>query len=271
MKNVRRIMCLTLCLFIFSCDDSVDETQEDVILMSKNLEQLNYIEYQDALDISNQLISESMEYLENLEYREQSESEIKNEFYNQSTVLTNLSNVLEYDTEIVPDNYNQFDIQIEISDINNSEFLNEIQKDYASNLLNAVEQNNFDELIRIKDSFKNDVVSNPELRIFNSGIALIESAQMYMNSNGDYSYTTFGDDDCLHATLVGGVMGGVYGMISGAIGGGLSGVTLGFIFTGGILSVPAGGAGAVAGATSGGFLGFLGGAILGYLGCLIFG
>ncbi len=168
------------------------------------------------------------------------------------------------EVEIVPKNYNQFEVNI--SDVENSEFLNNKQKDYAINLLKAVEDNNFSELVQIKKSFKEDVIAYPELRIFNSGIALIEATQNYMNTNG-----AFGKNDCLHAAMVGGVMAGVYGMISGAITGGLSGLVIGGALTGGILAVPAGGAGAIAGATIEGFFGFVGGAILGYIGYLIFG
>lgn len=252
-----------------SCDDSENTVTDKLIITSKSSEELKYIEYQDALIISNQLINESMLYLSNIEYSGQSEDDLIEGFYRQSDVLSNLSQVIDLDTEIVSKNFTQFDSDIGITDINNSEYLNFKQKEYAKKLLIAVENNDFDELVSIKDSFKLDVSLHPELEIFNSGIALIESAQSYADIN--YSYTTFGDDDCLHAAMVSGVMGGVAGMIFGAIQGGISGAVIGGVLTGGTLTVAAGAGGAMVGATVDGFLGFIGGAILGYLGCLLFG
>ncbi|WP_159432016.1 hypothetical protein [Psychroflexus salarius] len=51
-------MLVVLCFFLFSCDESESITQDASLNYQKNYLESNYIEYQDALNVSNKLVDE---------------------------------------------------------------------------------------------------------------------------------------------------------------------------------------------------------------------
>lgn len=125
----------------------------------------------------------------------------------------------------------------------------------------------FEEIVLIKNRFKKDVKVYPELEIFNMGMALVDAAQNRL----DAGTSGGGGDGCWEAAIHSAITGGLIGMVVGGIGGGLFGIGVGAAFTFGILSIPIGGAGAIAGSVLGAVSGFLGGLIKGYVSCMIFG
>ncbi|SFN62130.1 hypothetical protein SAMN04487989_10271 [Bizionia echini] len=126
----------------------------------------------------------------------------------------------------------------------------------------------FEEIVLIKNQFKKDVKLHPELEIFNMGMALVEVGQNKVDAGTSGGG---GGDGCWESAVESAITGGILGMVIGGVSGGFFGVGVGAAFTFGILSIPAGGAGAIAGSVLGAVGGFFGGLIKGYISCMIFG
>lgn len=247
-------------------ENNVDNLENDLISLKNDIH-VRKISYEESLEISNELINSAVIYFETYHDSQNDDIVAIEDFWQRNYALSeSINSSLEIDILIDKIIATNFDDSIELSDIQNLNFLNEIQKQYAIDLLEATKEEDFTKLIELKNNFKHDLREHPELSIYNSGMALVEASELYFQEN---QMIPFGD--CVQSAINGAIMAGVLGMIVGAINGGVHGAIAGLIFTGGSLSVPAGGAGAVLGATWGAITGFIGGFVLTYIGCLIFG
>ena len=248
MKKIKIfVYVLLVSLLTFNCSKEELTTQEvdsfEGTLFNRNELKYNYLSYDEALTITTELIDNSRSFL----YSQQFDGDvdvkvIQAKFWQENqNILSLASEDIGLQVGMTPENLEQFtDIDVNVKKINESVFLNDIQKRYAIDLLNAANDNNYAVLTEIKNRFKEDVKDYPELEIFNIGIAFIEA--------GENNSLFLRSDGCWEEALGGAIVSGVVGMVSGAVTGGVGGVAVGTILTGGILAIPAGGAGALVGA-----------------------
>lgn len=256
-------LVLIFSLILNSCseNDPIEEINSNLVNAKSTY---SYIDYEQALDITSTLFENSRSFYDSLTPSNGDDAqEYVNDFLeDNSDLLDSTSNALNLESNLIPDNLYQFEnYEATIDQINYAEFLTQIQKEYAIDILIAAQNNDINALINIKNSFKSDLITNPELGIFNMGIAMIENAEPILLSKSD---------DCFKDAVYAGILGGMLAMITGVISGGLGGVVVGGVLTGGVLAIPAGGAGAIIGAVAGGLGGFVSGFALEWLQCKLF-
>lgn len=252
---------LALCLLLNSCSPEEpvnnsriqnDKLSTDYVLKSN----LNYLTNEEADIAAQLLISSFNDFSSNMIDSTKSVSQYKKEFFQDNQDVP--ADILAYvDQNIDNSNTNQSYEPIFVThrDIQTSEYLNEIQKEYAIRLMDASMNENMNELYQIREDYLFDSSTHPELQIFSLGIALIGQKQFSAKSN-----------DCREDALDAAIFMGVTQMVGGAVIGGAFGFTIGF-FGAGVLSVPGGMIGVVVGGVGGGVLGFAEGYIGGWLWC----
>lgn len=252
---------LGLCLILNSCspEESIDnsriqddELSTDFVLKSN----LNYFTNEEADFAAQLLISSLNDFSNTMIDSTKSVSQYKKEYFQDNLDVP--VEILAYvdqdiDSSNVDESYEP--IFVTYQDIHSSEYLNEIQKDYAIRLMDASMNENMNELYQIREDYLIDSSTYPELQIFSLGIALIGQNQFSAKSG-----------DCREDALDAAIFMGVTQMIGGAVIGGASGFTIGFLGAG-VLSVPGGMIGVVVGGVGGGVLGFAEGYIGGWLWC----
>lgn len=258
-------LLLSLCVVLNSCSEederySINSEVNDNLFLKHN--EVNYLTDYEANLIATELVNGLNLYSQNING---SSVDLSDEVYGfWSSNQTILGNVIDYtDEEEITLNSNGESFlpvtSITVQDINEASFLTEIQKDYSTNLLNAAENNDFTELVELKNSYFIDVVDHPELQVYSLAFALINETEQLLFQKSD--------PDCREQALQAALIDGVIGMVVGVVVGGLGGFAAGGLASFGILAVPGGMFGVVVGGVAGALLGFAEGYVRGYLAC----
>ena len=269
---------LTLILLsttLISCEKNEEIYDKELSNITKSTTENFTINYEEILELTNDLTS-SMHKIFDINYEKEISEKELNDFLTKEYKAILLRNKITY-SFLEKNNVKFIDEKeltnsiFESSNIKNEEinfFLNTREIYYYDKLQKHIQNDDTKSLIALLEEFKLELLDNKSSLVnLYFSFSLIESNKSLLESYNEPMIIARAvqsrKNDCLKAAVYGGVIGGVFGGVGGAVKGGIGGTFLG--------GPVGGGAGAIGGLIVGGISGFIGGAIQGYAGCKLFG